>query len=256
MLGLSQSVSRARWYWSRILVVFVPVSIAMTVLGAVLEWTRASDAAPNFAYASRVAWSGYSRLTFPLFQSSALAAGAYTALALVVGSLVALLLRNTLASMVVALVAVSAFMVGFQFGARPHYASPIVEARPLWSEYRVTYTSDAEPVWQLDEGYVDTQGRRVDFDYTKCRRVGVDLEWDQRPDETRAQYEAREETLIAAQDREFEACQRAQGLDHYEVRYHPDHLFRRFQAMEAALASALSAVLLLPSRWALRRLRP
>lgn len=256
VLGLSQSVSRARWYWSRVLVVFVPVSIAMTVLGAVLEWTRTSDNVWHYGYMSRITWTGYSRLTFPLFQSSVLVAGAYTALALVLGGLVALLLRNTLGSMVVVLVAMSALMVGFQFGARPHYASPIVEARPLWSEDRVDYMSDNEPVWQLRSGYADAQGRAVDLDYGKCSKIWEVPAQEQRPDETFAEYEARQAPVIAAQEREFDACRRAQGVDHYEIRFHPDSRFRRFQVTEAALALALSAVLLVPSMWALRRLRP
>ncbi|UNQ34989.1 ABC transporter permease [Prescottella equi] len=256
VLGLSQSVSRARWYGSRLLVVFVPVSIAMAVLGAALEWTRTADALWHYGYLSRATWSGHSSLTFPLFQSGALTAATYTALALVLGSLAALLLRNTLGSMVVTLVAVSAFMLGFQFGARPHYASPVVEARPLDAQYRVAYTSDQGSVWQLSEGYVDAQGRRVEFDYRKCNQIGENLEWSQRPDETLADYEAREATMIATQDREFEACQRAQGLDHYEVRYHPDSLFRRFQVTEASLALGLSLLLIIPSMWAVRRLRP
>ncbi len=108
----------------------------------------------------------------------------------------------------------------------------------------------------MSEGYVDAQGRRVEFDYRKCNQIGENLEWSQRPDETLADYEAREATMIATQDREFEACQRAQGLDHYEVRYHPDSLFRRFQVTEASLALGLSLLLIIPSMWAVRRLRP
>lgn len=256
VLGLSQSVSRTRWYGSRVLVVFVPVSIAMAVLGAVLEWTRTSDAVWHYGYLSQATWSGHSSLTFPLFQSGALTAATYTALALVVGSLAALILRNTLGSMVVTLVAVAAFMIGFQFGARPHYASPVVEARSLDSQYRVAYTTDDETIWQLSEGYVDAQGRRAEFDYRKCNQIGENYEWSQRPDETLAAYEAREATMIGMQDREFAACQRAQGLDRYEVRYHPDSLFRRFQVIEASLALMLSALLIIPSLWAVRRLRP
>ncbi|MCA1005703.1 ABC transporter permease [Rhodococcus hoagii] len=257
VLGLSQSVSRARWYWTRVLVVFVPITMATAMLGAVLEWTRASGITANYAYISRVTWSGYSRLTFPLFQSSTLTLGAYAFLALVVGALAALLLRNTLGAMAVALVAVSALMVGFQVGARPHYATPAVDQRGLDDPGRPPFywTGDGGG-WILRSGYVDPNGRNVDFDYSKCGRTGQDFDWDQRPNETATEYEAREATMIATQDRELITCQRAQGLDHYETRYHPDSLFRRFQLIESALALALSALLIIPSMWAVRRLRP
>lgn len=257
VLGLSQSVSRTRWYWSRVLVVFVPVTIAGVVLGSVLEWTRSvSMASPSFGYV-RNSFGGHSLLMFPLFQSTGIVVGAYTLLALILGSAIALLLRNTLGSMVVTLIAMAALMVGFQFEARPQYATPVVESRPLgYPGHGVVYTPDVEPVWILNSGYVDADGRSVDMDYFACDQPGAENPWEQRPDETFAEYESRQDAIYAAQDREFTACQRAQGIDHFEARFHPDSLFHRFQVTEAALALALSALLLIPSLWALRRLRP
>ncbi|RVW07665.1 ABC transporter permease [Prescottella agglutinans] len=259
VLGLSQSVSRSRWYWTRILVVFVPITIAMTILGAVLEWTRSVGIESNFAYVRQGVWGGYSRLTFPLFQSTSVVAGAYTFLALVVGSCFGLLLRNTLAAMAITVVALAAVMVGFQGGARPHYATATVEAQPLAGASRgVAYVSDDSSgnAWLLSNGHVDAEGNRVDIPFDVCNSFGAEAEWNQRPDETGAQYEARREIIVAEQEREFVECFRAQGADHFEVRYHPDSLFRRFQLIEVALVLALSALLLIPSLWALRRLRP
>ncbi|MFC4604555.1 ABC transporter permease [Rhodococcus kronopolitis] len=259
VVGLSQSVSRARWYWSRLLVVFVPVTAAMVVLGSVLEWTRSAGIQSNYAYASNGVWYGYSRLTFPLFQSSGLVAGAYTFLALILGSLTALLLRNTLGAMTATLVAMTALMVGFQIDARPQYATPVVESQPLGPTTTMAHYMPADEnrsMWLLGSGLVDENGRSVNFDYATCGQIGDDADWSQRPDETLAAYELREDSILAAQNREFVACQRAQGADHFEIRFHPDSLFRRFQLIEAALALALAALLLAPSLWALRRLRP
>ncbi|WP_433608511.1 ABC transporter permease [Prescottella agglutinans] len=258
VLGLTQSVGRTRWYWSRVLVVFVPVSLAMTLLGAALEWTRASRIASNYAYISRFTWSGPSRLTYPLFQSTGLVAGVYTVLGLVLGSCLALLIRHTLGAMAVTLVATTALLVGFQWVARPHYASATVEAQPNLSRGpSVPHTSDVGGgIWWLSSGFVDSEGRDVEFDYSKCGQIGGDADWGQRADETLAEYRAREDAINADMDRQYTACQRAQGVDHFEYRYHPDSLFRRFQVTEAALALALSALLLIPSLWALRRLRP
>lgn len=257
VLGLTQSVSRVQWYWSRVLVVFVPVSLAMTLLGAALEWTRAGRIASNYAYVSQVTWSGHSRLTYPLFQSSGLVAGAYTFLALVMGSFLALLVRNTLAAMVVTLIAMSAVLVGFQVVARPHYATPTVETRTLdWMNGAASYIPDDMSYWLLRSGNADAAGNYVDIDLSDCNWIGEGAEWEPRPDETGAQFAARQEILLTEQNRDINACMLRQGADHFELRYHPDTLFRRFQATEAALVLALSALLLIPSLWALRRLRP
>ncbi|SDD21268.1 ABC transporter permease [Rhodococcus tukisamuensis] len=256
VLGLSQSVSRARWYWTRVLVVFVPVTAAVTVLGSVLEWTRSAGIAPNLAGGG---YGGYSPLTFPVFQSTGLVAGAYTFLALILGSCAALVLRNTIGAMVVTLVAMSAVLIGFHVAARPHYATATVEVRPLdLSNQFLAYPQDTANLtsWLLDTGYVDAEGRAVAIDYSRCATVGSSAGWDQRPEETFAQYEIRRDALVVVEQREHADCLRAQGADRFEIRFHPDTLLQRFQLTEAALALALSVVLFVPSLWALRRLRP
>ncbi|WP_305093151.1 ABC transporter permease [Prescottella sp. R16] len=256
VLGLTQSVSRLRWYWTRTLVVFTPIVVAMVILGSVLEWTRAFLRDSNYAFFSTM-WSGHSALSYPLFQSTGPIAGAYTVLGLTVGSCLALLLRNTLGAMVLTLIATTAVLVGFQVVARPYYATPRVEVQELGSNpYGAQYASDIGATWTIGSAYVDTNGRDVDFDYSNCNHVWNNLGWEQRPDETRAEYDARTDLLIEQQNREFADCQRAQGIDHFEVRYHPDTLFRRFQTIEVLLTLALSALLLIPSLWAVRRLRP
>lgn len=266
VLGLSQSVSRARWYWTRVLVVFVPVTVGMAVLGSVLNWTRATVEAPHQVFISGGSYSFYSPLSFPLFQSTGLVAGAYTFLALILGSGVALVLRNTIGAMVVTLIAMSVLLVGFQFGARPHYTVATVRAQALgWSGGAAAYSdgqflrsydaADDPRSWQLDSNYVDPEGNAVPIDYPRCATAYED-DWAQRPDETFAEYETRGEAIAARQQVEFTECLRAQGADHFEIRYHPVSLLRRFQVTEAALALALSALLFVPSLWALRRLRP
>ncbi|WP_137722934.1 ABC transporter permease [Prescottella subtropica] len=256
VLGLTQSVSRMRWYWTRIPVVFAPIVVAMTILGAVLEWTRGRSGG-NYSYVSQVLFNGHSQLSYPMFQSTGLIAGAYTILGLAVGSCLALLLRNTLGAMVITLIATTAVLVGFQLGARPHYATPRVEVQALGSNpYGAQYTSDNEAKWTIGSAYVDANGRDVDFDYSSCTHVWNNPEWEQRPDETGAEYEERRDVVQATTNREFATCQRAQGIDRFEVRYHPDSLLRRFQVIEVLLASTLSALLLIPSLWAVRRLRP
>ncbi|WP_430334850.1 ABC transporter permease [Rhodococcus sp. ACT016] len=260
VLGLSQDVSRTRWYWMRVLVVFGPVTVAMVILGSVLEWTLIRLESTNLAYGYSRFAGGHSRLTFPLFQSSGIVAGAYTLLALILGSCLALLLRNTLGAMAVTVIAMATVLVGFQVGARPHYAEAVVDRHAMDSSTGryVSYepSNDRFTSWVLSSGLVDANGKTARIDYATCDLTYSSYEEDDRPDETRADYDSRMDALWAEQNRQYIECLRAQGADHYEVRYHSDSLFRRFQATEAALALALSALLLIPSLWALRRLRP
>ncbi|MFD6894967.1 ABC transporter permease [Rhodococcus sp. NPDC060086] len=258
VLGLSQSVSRARWFWMRILVVFVPISAAMTVLGFVLEWTRSSGDGQNGAFISGAGFDP-SRLTFPLFQSSGIVLGAFTFAALIVGTTAALIVRNTLGAMVITLIGTVSVMVGLQLAARPHYAPPSIDVRPLSGAAPYVSYGDADfwfNSWTIGSDYVDESGNIVEIDYDECTRMSYNDNFDQRPEETYAEYTARADLLYEQHQQNYSACLRAQGADHFEVRYHPDSRFRQFQLTEAALVLLLAAVLLVPARWGLRRLRP
>ncbi|TQF69382.1 ABC transporter permease [Rhodococcus spelaei] len=258
VLGLTQSVSRSRWFWMRVLVVFVPISVAMAVLGAVLEWTRSAAPRGNFGYVSGSPFD-YSRLEFPLFPASGATAGTYTLFALILGSAFALVIRHTVGAMVLTLIVATAGMVGLQVGARPHYAPASIEARPLdGSAQYVAYASSGAsfPGWTIGSGYVNTAGDPVAVDYASCEQAYAVDYVEGRPDETVAEYEARSDELFEEQQRAFTDCLRGQGADHLEVRYHADSQFRRFQLTEAALVLLVTGLVLLPSLWGLRRLRP
>ncbi|MFI2591196.1 ABC transporter permease, partial [Rhodococcus erythropolis] len=112
--------------------------------------------------------------------------------------------------------------------------------------------------WELAQGYVDLRGNWVDIGYDECMWGGSGDEnpYYQRPEETGAEYSLRMDVLSAQQNREMEICLREHGVDHYEVRYHSDDQFWRFQFTEAALVLILSGLFLLPALWGLRRLKP
>ncbi|MGC0367445.1 hypothetical protein ABH922_005497 [Rhodococcus sp. 27YEA15] len=80
VLGRSQFVSRARWYWNRVLVVFVTVTAAATLLGYVLHWARSPIVEPIPPA------GGDSPLIFPVFLSTGIVACSFTLLALILGS--------------------------------------------------------------------------------------------------------------------------------------------------------------------------
>ena len=92
VLGLTQSVSRARWFWMRVIVVFLPLTAAAAILGFILEaarvgfesWSYVVNVGPVQSY-------GMSSMLFPLFNSSGIVLGAYTFMALVAGAAVSLL---------------------------------------------------------------------------------------------------------------------------------------------------------------------
>ncbi|MCJ0906400.1 ABC transporter permease [Rhodococcus sp. ARC_M6] len=262
VLGLTQSVSRARWFWMRVLVVFVPLSVAAALLGFVLEWTRAADGGGSYVF---VSGSGQlpdiSNLTYPFFQSSGLALGAYTFMALVLGAALALMVRSSIGAMALTMVGVVVVLAVFQFVARPHYAPLSIEASPLdrSSSYALYTSDDVVPGidWEIESGNADIRGNFVDVRYDECSwtNLGSDAyEW--KPDETDAQYDERIEVLQEQEGRDMEVCLREQGVDHFETRYHSADQFHRFQLMEAALVLVLSGLILLRALSALRRVKP
>ncbi|MFD4180655.1 ABC transporter permease [Rhodococcus sp. NPDC058514] len=257
VLGFSQSVSRPWWYFSRVLVVFVPISLAMSLLGLVLGWTRAP--VPRHA----VLWTSDSapRLEFPLFETSGIVMGGYTFLALMVGSTLALLLRSTLASMVLVLFGVPILLVALTIAVRPNYAAPTIERQDLdgyarSSEYGRAGSLERDTGWVVDKGFVDAAGAAVEVDFRACRAALPRVDYTERPGEREPERQARIRLLYDENVRAVDDCLRAQGADHYQIRYHRDGRFWRFQATETALTLTLSALLLVPAMLGLRRLRP
>lgn len=253
VLGLSQSVSRARWFWSKLLVVFLPIIVATTMLGAALQWSRRGA----FGFGTRFYNSA---LEFPTFQSSALVIGATTAFALVLGATIALLTRRTLASMALTVVISGLALVAIGGEARPHYTAPDIDAQGLefgMAYYSLGATGDSQRIWTVDSGYVDASGRDVDVDLRSCQdQEGFTDYPEPTPEESAAAFDARLAAWREARDGAVVDCIQAQGAAHYQIKYHLESRFWRFQATEAAILLVLAGALLIPARWGLRRLRP
>lgn len=258
VLGLTQSVSRARWFWMRVVVVFLPLTAAAAILGFILEaarvgfesWSYVVNVGPVQSY-------GMSSMLFPLFNSSGIVLGAYTFMALVAGAAVSLLVRSPIAAVAVTLVAVAGLMVGFQNLARPHYAEPTVLTQGIDHDtFYATYLMDSSMAWVIRSGYTDANGKPVEIDYQACTNDTAGNEYDQRSDESDVDFYVRQKAFLAQLDAEYRACVLAQGVDHYETWYHSVDQVRRFQFTEAALVLILSGLFLLPALWGLRRLKP
>lgn len=146
IFGLTQSVSRTRWWATKLVVAGLPVTVAMTLLGLLNSWALAPL---NFIMSGR--------LRTPLFESQGLVLGAYTLAAFAIGATAGLLVRNTLAAMGITLGGYAAILIVLSNAARPAYADPTYTAGPLPSGG-----------WRVDSGYIDAQGNPTSFSPGTC----------------------------------------------------------------------------------------
>lgn len=158
ILGLTQSVSRRRWLATKLVMAGGSLAVSMFVLGLVAAW--ALDPV-NFVTMS-------SKLANPLFQIQGLTVGAYSLLAFTVGTIAGLLLRNTLASMVVTLVAYVVLVTAASL-VRPYYAEPTrIEATFASGQWDVP----AFDQWMFSSGNLDANGQEVDTSAAAgCRSI-------------------------------------------------------------------------------------
>lgn len=235
-LDLRESTGLVRWYFLRVLVAFVPITLAMTVLGLVLGWThtlgrgQATDEATSF-----------SLMEFPNFQTTGIAVGAYAFLAMSTGSAAALLIRNTVVAMVTTLLVFFIVPVALSAMVREYYTAPDIDVQPIdglarAAEYAPSPYRNLDSRWVIGAGFADTDGKMIDADYTMC--------WGS--DNSDRQQQALE----------VDNCLREQGIDHYAVVYHPQSRYWHFQFIETAvmlLCSGLMMALALVGAHGLRR---
>jgi len=223
-LDLRESTTRVRWYFLRILVVFVPVTLAMTLLGLVLGWTHSLGRGAT----ATDEMTSFSLMEFPNFHTTGIVLGAYTFVAMVTGSAAALLVRNTVVAMVTTLLMFLIVPVALSAMVREHYSAPDIEVQPIdgrarAAEYAPSPYQNLDSRWVIGAGFADTDGNMIDADYSVCR--GSDTS-DQRQ-----------------QDREIDDCLREQGIDHYALAYHPQSRYWQFQFIETAVMLLCSGLM-------------
>jgi hypothetical protein len=144
-LAWTQSVSPARWFASKLLLVAVPVLLLVPLLMALLAWVNASVPA-NSPY-DPVRWyqaTGYlSRGTAPL---------TYALLGIAAGALVGLLVRRTVPAMSVALLAIGGISLLLN-QARAHLWPTVLATSPLDG-----YPKAGGRWWWQDEGLINAAG--------------------------------------------------------------------------------------------------
>lgn len=157
IFGLTQSVSRRRWLATKLVMAGGSLAVSMFVLGLVAAW--ALDPV-NFVTMS-------SKVANPLFQIQGLTVGAYSLLAFAIGTIVGLLLRNTLTSMVVTLVAYVVLVTAASL-VRPYYAEPTrIEVAFAPGQWDVP----AFDQWVVGSGHLDANGQEVDTSIEGCRSI-------------------------------------------------------------------------------------
>ncbi|GAA3671974.1 transporter [Lentzea roselyniae] len=153
VFSLTQSIGRTRWWASKIVVAGLPVIAGMTLLGLLNSWASAPLRA--------VMYGG--RLVTPTFEIEGLTLGAYTALAFALSATVGLMVRNTLAAMVITVMSYVPLLVLVGNALRPAYATP------------VTSTDGQTPAgaWVVSSSYVDAAGNPVAFSPAACTTTNI-----------------------------------------------------------------------------------
>lgn len=261
VLGLTQSVSRRRWYGMRVLVVFVPTLLAVALLGCALYWAKYRTSPGSFAFMS----TGESRLDFPTFGATGFVAGAYTAVGLMLGAACALAMRNTIAAMITTVVVSTAFLALLPTQIREHYASPEVERQTVEQKVGSMFGGTPDfylpadsiriyPRWNVSSDYVDRHGDAVAIELQQCTRY--DNYRDMSEFETIAEFEEYSDRRFAEDARMILECVRGQGAEAFETKYHEDRLFWRFQAIETGLSLVIAGLFGGLSLLLVKRLRP
>jgi hypothetical protein len=215
---LTQSVSRRRWWTTKVLVVGLPLTLAMAGLGLLVSWAL-----------DPIAYLTPSRLETPQFQIQGLAVAGYFLVAFAVAATLGLLLRNTVGAIALTVVAYLVLVPGLGL-ARGHYLPPeqvavAVPATPP-SPDAPAFTGPQVPEggWQLTDAYYDARGDVVDVRYDRCSDLT---------------------------DRA--ACLSAQGAVTERVTFQPADRFWHLQLIETGIAVVLAACALVLGTLRLRR---
>lgn len=147
VLLLSQSISRARWWTARTVMVAAPWVLAMIALGATSTLSLRDDPFPGNPMDPARFY--FSPLSLPLIALVSVALGAT----------VGIFLRSTLAALLVAALLVALIVVGAEL-ARPH----LVPTTRLVSAMEVGgFRSVPDGSWFRETGYLDAAGDEVQF---------------------------------------------------------------------------------------------
>lgn len=151
VLAVTQSVGRLRWWAVTLTVAGLPLVAMMIPIGFVLQW--ASQAHPWFSEPS---------FGIPYFAIFAFVPAALALAGVAIGAFTGVLLRGSLAGLVVGLI-VAAAVGGSVEAVRPHLLTPVTTVYPADNQAYPSTLAGADS-WYVDSGWLDAQSREVDFD--------------------------------------------------------------------------------------------
>ncbi|MFE3203214.1 ABC transporter permease subunit [Embleya sp. NPDC059237] len=211
----TQGVTRTRW-----LVTKSALIVSATLLfGAAMSWLFTWYREPL----DKVSVDG--RFSAQAFDTEGLSLAVYTLFALSLGALAGLLLRRTVAAIVVAFAVFLAVRLPAENYLRPHYQNPLTR---YWSPTPPRSEKVPRRDWILSDGWLDASGRHLSHD--EFRRI--------------ANAHADDASLVE--------YLRSHGMRSWET-YQPATRFWHFQLVEATLYVTLSALLLTATVLCLRR---
>jgi hypothetical protein len=201
----TQGVTRLRWLGVKLALVIAGCLLAEGVLIALLTWW-------SWPFTSLI--GRFSKATFDLEGTAPLA---YMAFALAVAIMSGTLLRRALPAMALTIALFLGMRLPMDTWIRPYYQAPIIQTFDLLSG-----TDLDRQDWVIDTGFIDSQGRSVDFSalVNACDpdRQGVE----------------KQSLFQCAQDHGFRE----------RVVYQPADRLATFQAIETALYLVVTAGLL------------
>lgn len=221
-LAFTQSVSRARWLLTKLVLVGAGVAVTTAAFATLFVWWRG----PLDDIVGRMRATG-----FLIAVPSLTAAALFTFAA---GVFAGALLRRTIVAMAVTLAAFLAVRLPLEEFGRPYYQEPLV--RITDPELRPGAAQPPGTDWVIQNGWVDAAGHRL----TDAEEAAL----------IREVYGGGES--LYSSDARVESFMLDHGLRHY-TEYHPDSSFWTFQAIEAALFLGLAATLITAAIWLVRR---
>jgi ABC-type transport system involved in multi-copper enzyme maturation permease subunit len=234
----TQSVTRTRWYWTKLALIAGTVAVGAAAFAELVTWWSAIFVRVHD-----------NRFTPGIFDFRGIVPIAYVLFGLALGVLVGTLVRRTLPAMAATLGGFIAVRVLVDLFVRPHYmaaktaTSPVLVHTPFGIKFGSPTLSGAWIVNQqtVDRfGHVIIGGSGISFDYLNQRCPGVTP-----PPIGGGRSAAPSNPALAH-------CLHRLGV-HTVTSYQPATRFWAFQGIEFAIYAVLAAALLVTAGWIVRR---
>lgn len=221
---LTQSVSRMRWWATKVTVAAAPVVLAMIGLGMLVEWAIAPFDRLN-----------YSSMGTPAFETRGIIPAAFLLLAIAFGVTAGIAVRSTVIGLGATIIA-AGILIAMLGVVRPHLLDHERVLTPVEIGGASTNFYPDRGTWFLDSGYLDATGAVLEYD-GNCPALA-----------------ASPNGLTADEyDGLWVACLQQQGITDQYVDYLPAERRTALQLAVAGISTVLAAAILAAGALILRR---